>query len=123
MSEQKTVITRISDGFDFLGWNVCKKHGKEVAITPSRNNLNQVIDKVNSILNCDSYKSSTEQLTALKEKIGGWVRYHRNVVTKSSFDHAMNEIKACLGEIANHDELKALFSSPLSDKDIAAIQK
>lgn len=44
LSEEKTVITHISDGFDFLGQNVRKYNGK-LLIKPSKNAIKSFLKK------------------------------------------------------------------------------
>ncbi len=45
LSEEKTLITRIDRGFDFLGQNVRKYDGK-LLIKPSRKNVQAFMDKI-----------------------------------------------------------------------------
>ena len=44
LSEEKTVITHISDGFDFLGQNIRKYNGK-LLIKPSKNAIKSFLKK------------------------------------------------------------------------------
>jgi RNA-directed DNA polymerase len=44
LSMDKTVITHIDDGFDFLGQNV-RKHGGKLLITPSRKSVRTVLGR------------------------------------------------------------------------------
>jgi RNA-directed DNA polymerase len=45
LSEEKTKITHIEDGFDFLGQNVRKYKGK-ILIKPSKKNIKNFLEKV-----------------------------------------------------------------------------
>src|SRR6185312_10085187 len=49
LSPEKTVITHIEDGFDFLGQNVRKYHGT-LLIKPSKKNVEAFLDKVRGII-------------------------------------------------------------------------
>ena len=49
LSEEKTKITNIKDGFDFLGWNFRKHRGKLI-ITPSKKSFNKIIRTLSSII-------------------------------------------------------------------------
>ena len=49
LSEEKTVITHIDEGFDFLGCNIRKYNGK-LLIKPSKKNLKGILDKVRSAI-------------------------------------------------------------------------
>jgi RNA-directed DNA polymerase len=59
LSEQKTKITHISEGFDFLGQTI-RKHRRrsgqlgKLQITPSRSALTAIKDKVKAICKCGS---------------------------------------------------------------------
>ena len=49
LSEAKTVITHIDEGFDFLGCNIRKYNGK-LLIKPSKKNLKGILDKIRSAI-------------------------------------------------------------------------
>ncbi|WP_416777288.1 reverse transcriptase domain-containing protein [Xenorhabdus budapestensis] len=49
LSPEKTVITHIADGFDFLGQNLRKYHGK-MLIKPSKKNLRNHLQKLRGIV-------------------------------------------------------------------------
>ncbi|MBL1816448.1 HNH endonuclease, partial [Klebsiella pneumoniae] len=49
LSEEKTAITHIDKGFDFLGQNVRKYNGK-MLIKPSKKNLKNFLCKVREII-------------------------------------------------------------------------
>jgi len=49
LSQEKTVITHIEDGFDFLGQHV-RKYKEKLLIKPSKENVQQLIEKVRKIV-------------------------------------------------------------------------
>src|SRR5690606_21528158 len=49
LSSEKTVITNISEGFDFLGQNIRKYNGK-MLIKPSRGNMRALLAKVRNVI-------------------------------------------------------------------------
>ncbi|MGA8759922.1 MAG: reverse transcriptase domain-containing protein, partial [Stellaceae bacterium] len=49
LSEEKTRITHIDDGFDFLGWNFRKYKGK-LLIQPAKKNVQAVLRKVRELI-------------------------------------------------------------------------
>ena len=49
LSEEKTVITHINDGFDFLGKNIRKYNGK-LLIKPSKQSVGSLLKKVREIV-------------------------------------------------------------------------
>lgn len=78
LSEEKTNIRHIRQGFDFLGQNLRKySHGKLV-ITPSGKNVHAFLTKArDTIKSCRGHHLGTV-ITKLNPKIRGWVNYHRN---------------------------------------------
>src|SRR3546814_16586596 len=51
LSPEKTKITHIDDGFDFLGFNVSKSDGK-LLIKPAKNTLSAFLGKVRDFRKC-----------------------------------------------------------------------
>lgn len=84
LSAEKTRITHIEDGFDFLGQNVRKYHGK-LLIKPARNNLQQFLDKVRAIIKAHPQTTAANLIGLLNPLIRGWANYHRHVVSKETF--------------------------------------
>lgn len=86
LSPEKTVISHISEGFDFLGQNVRKYSGK-CLIKPSCKNVKTFLAKVRSVLN--GYKTAPAWwiVHTLNPMIRGWANYHRAVVAKETFNY------------------------------------
>ncbi len=84
LSEAKTRIVHIDEGFDFLGWNFRKYSGK-LLIKPSRKSVKAHYDKVAEAIS-KSISVKTEVLIAkLNPVLRGWANYHRGVVAKQTF--------------------------------------
>ena len=49
LSPEKTKITHIADGFDFLGWNLRKYNGK-LLMKPSKANVKAHLDKIREVI-------------------------------------------------------------------------
>ncbi|MCJ7721303.1 group II intron reverse transcriptase/maturase, partial [Candidatus Bathyarchaeota archaeon] len=49
LSDEKTLITHIDDGFDFLGWNLRKYNGK-LLVKPSKNSIDKFTVKTSDII-------------------------------------------------------------------------
>jgi len=91
LSQEKTVITPIEEGFDFLGHNVRKYHGT-LLITPSRKNVTAFLDKVRDIITKNKQATAGTLIERLNPVIRGWALYHRHVVSAETFasvDHAI----------------------------------
>jgi len=85
LSSEKTLITHIEKGFDFLGQNIRRyPHGK-LFIKPARKSVVSVLAKVKQIVR--EYLGSTAHLliNRLNPIVRGWANYHRHVVSKRVF--------------------------------------
>jgi RNA-directed DNA polymerase len=81
LSEEKTLITHVDDGFDFLGHHVRRVpwRGTKVGWTfPSKKSLNAIKDKVRSLTNrSTTYLSLKMVLHVLNPILRGWATYFR----------------------------------------------
>lgn len=85
LSTEKSRITHISEGFDFLGQHVRKYKGKPL-ITPScksRKSLRQKVKETLKSLKAESQKTVIGKLNSI---IRGWANYHRHVCSKKTFN-------------------------------------
>ena len=91
LSPEKTMITHINEGFDFLGFNVRKYNGK-LLITPSKGNIKKFLTKIREIIKGNKQATAGVLIAKLNPIIKGWVNYYRHVVSKKTFaaiDHAI----------------------------------
>jgi len=84
LSDTKTKITHISDGFDFLGWNV-RKFDSFLRIVPSVKNAATFYDKVRTRLRELRGAKQEDVVFALNPVIRGWGNYHRVVHASRPF--------------------------------------
>lgn len=90
LSPTKTKITHISEGFDFLGWNVRRvKDG--LRTTPSRKNRLAFYDKLRQTIR--EHRTAKQEVLILKLNplIRGWAQYHRVVAVRDTF-HKMDHL-------------------------------
>lgn len=85
LSEEKTSVTHIEDGFDFLGQNVRKYNGK-LLIKPSRKNVRAFVTKVRQVVKANRTATAWKVIAKLNPMIRGWANYHRHVVSKKVFN-------------------------------------
>ena len=91
LSAEKTLITRLEDGFDFLGQNVRTYRGK-LLIKPSKESVQTLLGKIRTILKENKQATAGGLIVQLNPIIRGWALYHRHVVSKETFssvDHAI----------------------------------
>lgn len=84
LSETKTRITHISDGFDFLGQNIRKYKGK-LLIKPSTRSVQALVAKVRAVVKDSLHLSAGLLVQRLNPIITGWANYHRHAVSKQTF--------------------------------------
>lgn len=84
LSEEKTRITHIAEGFDFLGQNVRKYDGK-LLIKPAKKSVKSLLDKVREIVKSNASVTQAVMIQKLNPVIRGWAMYHRHGVAKASF--------------------------------------
>ena len=88
LSPEKTVITHIEEGFDFLGQNVRKyKAGKrhKLLIKPSQKNVHTFLEKIRDMVKGNRALSAGKLIVKLNPIIRGWALYHQHVVSKETF--------------------------------------
>src|SRR3954464_14911184 len=91
LSPEKTHITRIEDGFDFLGQNV-RDYGGTVLVKPSRRNIATFLEKARGMIKASRQATAGHLIVNLNPVIRGWANYHRHVSSKrtcSRVDHAI----------------------------------
>ena len=91
LSEAKTHIVHIDEGFDFLGFNL-RKYREKLLITPAKPSIAAVKEKVRGILKTGANLRQDALIRRLNPIIRGWGNYYRHVVSKEIFsdiDHAI----------------------------------
>ena len=105
LSEEKTVITHIEDGFDFLGKNIRKYNGK-LLIKPSKTSVRSFLAKVRSIIKGNKSTKQETLIRKLNPVIRGWVNNQRYVVSSKVFSRVDYEIYKCLWQWAKRRHKK-----------------
>ena len=91
LSTEKTSITHIDDGFDFLGFNVRKYAGK-LLIKPAKASVKAFLDDTRRIIKSNRTAKTEYLIRLLNRKIVGWANYYRHVVSKRTFTYVDNRI-------------------------------
>lgn len=102
LSEEKTKITHIDEGFDFLGWTFRKFKGKLI-VKPSKSSIKSLIRKCSTIILKEG-KASTQSdiIRRLNQVIRGWTNYHRHTVASQVFSYVNNTLYYLLHRWAKH---------------------
>jgi RNA-directed DNA polymerase len=91
LSPEKTKITHIDEGFDFLGQNIRKYNGK-LLIKPSKANVATFLGKVRTTIKGNKAVNQRKLIQLLNPMILGWANYHRHVVSSATFAYVDHEI-------------------------------
>lgn len=84
LSEEKTKITHINDGFDFLGMNIRKYKGKCI-IKPAKSNVKRFLADIRKEIKQLRTAKTEDLIHRLNQKIRGWSNYYRHVCSKETF--------------------------------------
>ena len=91
LSEEKTKITHIDEGFDFLGFNVRKYKGT-LLIKPSKKNVKEFLAKIKSIVRKNQAIRQDKLIGLLNPVITGWGNYYKGCVAAKTFKNADAQI-------------------------------
>ena len=86
LSPEKTVVTHIKDGFDFLGQNV-RKYNDKLLIKPSRKNMRHHLQKLKEIVRKNRTSEQGVLIKQLNPVIRGWANYHQHIVAGDTFKY------------------------------------
>lgn len=84
LSEKKTTITHVTEGFDFLGWNV-RRFNRMLLTRPSKKNVKAFMTKMRDTLGTMRTAKQEEVIDKLMPMIRGWANYHRSQMASRTF--------------------------------------
>ncbi|NEO92298.1 MAG: RNA-dependent DNA polymerase [Moorea sp. SIO3G5] len=85
VSEEKTKLTKTTDGFDFLGWNFRVQKNGKFRSTPSVENHRNIRKKIKAVVNNSNYGAKVKA-KKLAPIVRGWRNYHSSCDMSSSRD-------------------------------------
>jgi RNA-directed DNA polymerase len=91
LSVEKTKVTHIEEGFDFLGWNFRKYDGK-LLIKPSKKNVKAFLGKIRETVKGNKAAKQENLIGLLNPMIRGWANYHKGTVAKETFAKVRGEV-------------------------------
>jgi RNA-directed DNA polymerase len=92
LSHEKTQITHVEEGFDFLGQNVRRYRCGKVLIKPSSRNVKTFLAKIQETIDRSGSQTAGELIRRLNQQIKGWTMYHRYASSKSTFTYVDHRI-------------------------------
>ena len=84
ISEEKSKITDIETGFDFLGANIRKYDGK-LLMKPSHKSVKGFLGSIRGAIRAHAGGALRELIRLLNPRIRGWANYFRNIVSSRAF--------------------------------------
>jgi RNA-directed DNA polymerase len=92
LSEEKTVITHIDEGFDFLGFHIQRKRKqgtqrRTLYTYPSKTSLAEVKAKVRALTQGNTNQTLANLLQRVNPVLRGWANYFRHGVSARTFDY------------------------------------
>ena len=93
LSEEKTRVCHIDEGFDFLGWRIQRRGwrgrtGKKAIYTyPSKKALASLTGKIRSLTRRERHRTLADLLRRLNPVLRGWCTYFRHGVSSRTFSY------------------------------------
>lgn len=102
LSEEKTFITNINEGFDFLGWNF-RKFKEKLIIRPSDKSIKSLTGSLHeTIIRKGRALPQKIIIHQLNQKLTGWGNYHKSVCSKVTFQKVDRTVFILLWKWACH---------------------
>ena len=85
LSSEKTFVTPIAQGFDFLGQNI-RKFGDKLLIQPAKKNVQVFLAKLRQRIHENRGASQRQLIGQINPLLRGWTNYHRHIVATRTFE-------------------------------------
>jgi len=105
LSEEKTVITNVNDGFDFLGFNI-RKFKNQILTKPSKTAQKRFLAKVRTTIKSNKACKQESLIRLLNPMITGWGNYYKHGATRDAFHWADNQVYKTLWQWAKRRHSK-----------------
>jgi RNA-directed DNA polymerase len=92
LSHEKTQITHIEAGFDFLGQNIRRYPCGKVLTKPSSQSVQTFLAQIQETIDRSDSQTAGELIQHLNQQIKGWTMYHRYAASKRTFKYVDHRI-------------------------------
>ena len=124
LSETKTKVTHISDGFDFLGWNFRKYSNNKLIIKPAKKSVKKIKAGISQVFQQLRTATQEQLIMALNPRITGWSNYHMSVNAKQTYNKIDHYVSWKLWKWAkrrhpkkNNDWIKKRYWSSIGNRN------
>jgi RNA-directed DNA polymerase len=92
LSEEKTRVCHLDEGFDFLGFRIQRRpkpgtNQRHVYTYPSKKSLQAIKDKIRVLTRRSNHRTLADLLRRLNPMLRGWCNYFRHGVSKRTFGY------------------------------------
>jgi len=91
LSEEKTHLRYIGEGFDFLGFNV-RKYNQKLLIKPSRDKVVSFMERIREYIKSNVSAPADRFLRGLNSRLRGFANFYRHVVSKKTFSEIDQQV-------------------------------
>lgn len=92
LSQEKTKITHIKEGCNFLGMNIRKYSNNKLIIKPAKNRVKDFLDDIRQTIKTNATAKTDNLIRLLNQKIRGWANYYAHVCAKRTFNYVDHQI-------------------------------
>lgn len=86
LSEEKTLITHITEGFDFLGYNI-RRYKRNILVKPAKKSVKRFVEKTHEVIFGNKTAKQEDLIMQLNPVLRGWGNYFRFVSAKKTFSN------------------------------------
>lgn len=91
LSEEKTKVTHIEEGFEFLGMNI-RKYNNKLIIKPAKNSVQRFLDDIRETIKLNATSKTENLIRLVNQKIQGWANYYAHVCSSRTFSYVDHHI-------------------------------
>jgi RNA-directed DNA polymerase len=90
LSQEKTKITHIQEGFDFLGVNTRKYRNGKLIQKPAKKSVKKFLRNIRETVKKNQTAKTENLIRLLNPKIRGWANYYCHYCSKRTFEYIDN---------------------------------
>lgn len=91
LSKEKTRVTSVYQGFNFLGFNF-RKYNQTLLIKPAKDSIKKVRATIREVTKRNGATTTVNLIKQLNSKLRGWANYYRHVVSSRAFAAIDSEV-------------------------------